>query len=203
MSTPQLLVIAGPNGAGKTTLTGDYLAGRIPVVNPDDFAKQLDPNHNGDRAVMLAAGRMAIEQRQSLLSARQSFAVETTLTGKGELELMRRASAQGYKVNLVFVGLNEAPLSAARVAERVSRGGHPVPLDDIFRRFDRSLANLHAALPTVDRAFVLDNSGDRRRLLFSIENGRVKHLAKNLPDWAKTAVPADMQQAANRRKLTR
>lgn len=203
MSTPQLLVIAGPNGAGKTTLTSDYLAGRIPVVNPDDYARQIDPRHNGDSAVMLQAGRMAIAQRQSFLAARQSFAIETTLTGKGELDLMRRASAQGYKVNLLFVGLNEAPLSAARVAERVRRGGHPVPLADIFRRFDRSLSNLHTALPMVDRAFVLDNSGDRRRLLFSIEAGRVKHLAKNLPEWAQKAVPEQMQQAANHRKFTR
>ncbi|MCF6502376.1 zeta toxin family protein, partial [Escherichia coli] len=141
---------------------------------------------------MVQAGREAIKQREALLSQKASFAVETTLTGKGELDLMRRASAQGYKVNLFFVGLDSAQLSAGRVAQRVRSGGHPVPLDDIFRRFDRSLANLSAALPMADRAFVLDNSGLRRQLLLSVENGRVKHFTKQLPPWAQTAIPAAM-----------
>jgi predicted ABC-type ATPase len=32
---PQLWVVAGPNGAGKSTLVNKYLAGRVPLVNPD------------------------------------------------------------------------------------------------------------------------------------------------------------------------
>ena len=39
---PQLWVVAGPNGAGKSTLTRRYLAGRLPIVNPDDIAQALD-----------------------------------------------------------------------------------------------------------------------------------------------------------------
>ncbi|WP_342234415.1 zeta toxin family protein [Ralstonia sp. OTU4908] len=194
---PQLWVVAGPNGAGKTTLTGQHFAGRVVVVNPDDIALRINPHHNGSSAVMVQAGREAIKQREALLAQKASFAVETTLTGKGELDLMRRASAQGYKVNLFFVGLDNAQLSAGRVAQRVRSGGHPVPLDDIFRRFDRSLANLSVALPMADRAFVLDNSGLRRQLLLSVENGRVKHFTKQLPAWAQTAIPAAMQTVAN------
>lgn len=193
---PQLWVVAGPNGAGKTTLTGQHFAGRIPVVNPDDIANQINPGHQGSPATMVAAGRLAIAQRHALLSEGKSFAVETTLTGKGELELMRRAAAQGYKVNLFFVGLDDAQLSAGRVAQRVRSGGHPVPLDDIFRRFDRSLSHLSEALTLADRAYVLDNSGLRRQLLLSMENGRVKHMTRQLPEWAKTAIPTGMQHAA-------
>jgi hypothetical protein len=125
---------------------------------------------------------------------RSSAYVETTLTGKGELALIRRAVDKGYKINLIFIGISSAQVSAGRVAERVRRGGHAVPLDDIFRRFDRSLDNLSSALAMADRAMILDNSSARRRLLLSIEDGRVKHAAKTLPDWAKTAVPAGLQQ---------
>lgn len=203
MTQPQLVVIAGPNGAGKTTLTGKFLAGRIPVVNPDDYAKQIDPANSGNPVVMLQAGRLAVKEREALLANRQSFAIETTFTGKSELDLMARAAEHGYKVNLVYIGLRTPQLSAARVAERVSRGGHPVPTKDIFRRFDRSTAQLNAALPVVNRAWVIDNSSDRRRLLFSIEAGRVKHLAKDMPTWAQKAVPADLQQARHGRKFTR
>ena len=37
---PQLWVIAGPNGAGKSTLADRYLAGRIPLINPDNIARE-------------------------------------------------------------------------------------------------------------------------------------------------------------------
>lgn len=198
-SRPQLWIIAGPNGAGKTTLTGRYLADRVDVVNPDDIALRIDPKHNGNKAVMVQAGREAIKRRETLLLERKSFAVETTLTGKGEIELMRRAAASGHKVNLVFVGINDAQLSVSRVAQRVRRGGHPVPLEDIFRRFDRSLANFTLALSLAERVIVVDNSLDRRRLVLSIENQRVKHVARSLPAWAKTAVPAALQSVANTR----
>jgi predicted ABC-type ATPase len=40
---PQLWVVAGPNGAGKSTLANKYLAGRLPIVNPDVIAQALVP----------------------------------------------------------------------------------------------------------------------------------------------------------------
>lgn len=194
MSRPQLWVVAGPNGAGKTTLTRHHFVSRIPVVNPDDIAVAINPAYRGEPAILLQAGRAALAQRQKHLDACESFAIETTLTGKGELALIRRAADKGYKINLVFVGISDAQLSAGRVAERVRRGGHTVPLGDILRRFNRSLDNLSAALATADRAMVLDNSSARRKLLLSIEDGRVKHAARTLPDWARTAVPSGLQQ---------
>lgn len=198
---PQLWIIAGPNGAGKTTLTGKYVADRVTVVNPDDIALRIDPNHKGNKAVMVQAGREALRQRETLMREGKSFAVETTLTGKGEIELMRRAAANGYKVNLFFVGINDAQLSVSRVAQRVRSGGHPVPLEDILRRFDRSLSNFGLAQSLAERVFVVDNSLDRRRLVLSIENGRVKHVARQLPKWAKTAVPAAIQAVADQKKI--
>jgi|GEM_PF-3753757 Uncharacterized protein conserved in bacteria len=38
----QLWIIAGPNGSGKTTLTQRHLAGRLPVLNPDEIALEID-----------------------------------------------------------------------------------------------------------------------------------------------------------------
>jgi predicted ABC-type ATPase len=60
---PQLWVIAGPNGAGKSTLVQRYVAGRVPVVNPDDIAREIDPHHHGEPGTMLRAGRLALQQR--------------------------------------------------------------------------------------------------------------------------------------------
>ncbi len=180
---PQLWVIAGPNGAGKSTLTGRYLTGRLPVVNPDNIARE----QSGIGPVQ--AGKIAIQRQRQHLSARESFAWETTLSGNRELTLMREAKEAGYKVNLVFVGVHNARASTLRVAERVAAGGHDIPPADVERRFERSLRNLPKALEIADRAFIFDNSGKYYRLLLSRELNQLRHISKKLPCWIIQALP--------------
>jgi predicted ABC-type ATPase len=165
---PQLWVFAGPNGAGKSTLVRHYkVAERIPVVNADDIADTLRRESvcQSEAAVVVQAGRQAVAQRDRLLYEGRTFAIETTLTGHSELELMRAARLRSYKINLVYVRLSSAELSNSRVALRVAMGGHDVPEQDIFRRFGRSLENLPAAIKASDRVRILDNSGKRYRLM--------------------------------------
>jgi len=187
----QLWIFAGPNGAGKSSFVARYVRGRMPIVNPDDIALTL-PKRHGEPAV-LDAGRVALAQREAYLAARQSFGVETTFTGHGEVNLMRRARIAGYYITLVFIGLSSVKLSEARVRTRVRDGGHNVPLVDLTRRFDRSMANLAVGLTIADRSYVIDNSGKRRRLLMSCENGQVKQVAKLMPAWAASAIPIELR----------
>lgn len=181
---PQLWVFSGPNGAGKSTLVDRYVASRLPVVNPDNIARALPADLTGPERVM-RAGRTAVAARQQLLNDRVSFAIETTLTGKSELDLMRAASAAGYKVNLVYIGLGDVGFSIGRVRSRVASGGHDVPLADLLRRFTRSLGNLPIAIALAERVLLFDNSGTRRQLIFSQEKGRVKFRSSTIPQWAK------------------
>lgn len=186
---PQLWVIAGPNGAGKSTFVAKQsLAGQIPIVNPDEIAKRIDPNHRGETAVIAQAGREALLERRALMAQGKSFGIETTLTGRGEVQLMQQAREQGYKVNLVYVGISDAKQSNTRVAFRVSQGGHDVPESDIMRRFERSMNNLSEAIKAADRSFVLDNSARQYRLLFSIEKENLRFVSKELPAWSKEAL---------------
>ncbi|PAX08032.1 zeta toxin family protein [Sphingomonas lenta] len=184
---PQLWVVAGPNGAGKTTLVTHRVATRIPVVNPDAIAQEL-PLIDG-RLDERRAGTMAIELRDALLRAGESLAIETTLSGNSALRFMTAAKAAGYRTTLVFVGLRNAETSGRRVADRVRRGGHPVPVSAILRRYPDTLAKLPRAMDLAERAFVLDNSGERRRLLLVIEDERVRFLARDLPAWFRNALP--------------
>lgn len=181
----QLWVVAGPNGAGKSTVVQRHaeILNRynVPVINPDDIAREIDPDDPARAA--LSAGKEALRRQEQFLSQSRSFLVETTLSGKRELEFMRRASASGYKVNLVYVGVESADISAFRVGERVRRGGHHVPETDVQRRYSRSLANLNEAVKSVDRVYVLDNSGKSLRLVLSIEEGRRKYISQNMPLW--------------------
>jgi predicted ABC-type ATPase len=142
---PQFWVFAGPNGAGKSTIVARYrVPDRIPVVNPDTIAARLQPGHKGGPAIMLRAGRIAASERRKLMESGRSFAIETTLTGHSELRMMACARAVGYKITLVYVGLNNALTSLARVRGRVARGGHDVPTETVLRRYGKSLENLPA-----------------------------------------------------------
>lgn len=180
---PQLWIIAGPNGAGKSTLADRYLVGRIPVVNPDNIARDTPGLSN------VAAGKHSIAERSGLIAAKQSFAWETTLTGHSPLEVMGAAKAAGYKVNLVYISVVGPDTSRLRVKARVDAGGHDIPYVDLARRFERSLKNLPTAIDIADRVFVFDNSGKHRRLVLSLELGINRQVSKDLPQWVKQALP--------------
>ncbi|WP_420994734.1 AAA family ATPase [Cupriavidus sp. 30B13] len=178
----QLWVIAGPNGSGKTTVADRWFAGRIPVISPDSIAAQ-------QHVSPVEAGRRAVHRQEALLADGISFAVDTTLSGKRELALMRRAREAGYKVNLVFVGGPGPDLCIARIVQRVAEGGHWVPPDDVRRRHARSLANFAPAFALADRSFALDNAALRARLILSWDEGRLRRRSSRLPAWARAAFP--------------
>lgn len=184
----QLWIIAGPNGAGKTTLADRWFAHRIPVVSPDAIAASLN-------LTPVQAGRSAVLEQERLLANHASFALDTTFSGNRELALMKRAANAGYKINVVFVCVDSVALCLARIHERVDNGGHAVPAADVARRFGRSLKNLTASFDLADRIFVLDNTGENRRLLLSVDHNRVKHLSRNLPHWAKGTIPEQIIQS--------
>lgn len=190
----RLWIFAGPNGAGKSTLVQRYVAGRLPVINPDDIAARIAPERRNDLDVTLKAGREALRLRAACLNSGRSFVVETTLTGRTEIALIRQAREQGYRVSVVFVALRSPVLSLGRVTERVRRGGHTVSSADIHRRFPRSLANLALAVALADRTLVIDNSGQNRRFIARIEGGMLKRAVDPLPEWLEQALPNDLRR---------
>lgn len=183
-------MVGGPNDAGKSTLVRRYGRGRLRIVNPDDVARILAPDDFNSRSVQVQAGRVALAERAELIAARTTFLVETTLSGNSEIALMRDARAAGFKVNFVFVGLDRAEMSAARVSTRVAEGGHDVPDEDIARRFGRSRANLPAAFNVAERVIVLENSGLAPRLLMVAASERPTRRSLELPDWLEAALAA-------------
>lgn len=183
---PQLWTIAGLNSAGNTTLADRWFATRIPVISPDSIAAT-----QGLSAVQSA--KTAIREQEHLLVSGQSFAIDTTCSGKRALAVMKKARETGFKVNLMFVGVESLALCQARIHERIASGGDAVPPEDVARRFVRTLANLPAAI--AERAFIVDNTGEKRRLLLSVEHGRIKHLSQNLPSWAQQAIPTELIRA--------
>lgn len=184
-------MIAGPNGAGKTTLVTAKIKGHIPVINPDEIAEGLPlvEGHLDERQ----AGEIAVRERVRLLAERRDLAIETTLSGHSPIRFMVKAKAEGYKITLVFVGIDSPELSQARVADRVACGGHSVPLDAIIRRYPDTMSKLASAVEVANRSYILDNSDDRRRLLMIHENGATRYLSRTLPEWIQAALPNSVQ----------
>jgi predicted ABC-type ATPase len=78
---------------------------------------------------------------------------------------------------LIFVATDDPGINRARVANRVTHGGHDVPADRIEARYHRCLANLPAAIRAADDAQIFDNSRPERpfRHLASISGGHLRH----------------------------
>ena len=163
----RVIVIAGPNGAGKTTFAREFLpneAGCPVFVNADLIAAGLAPF--APETAALQAGRLMLQEMRRHFLARESFAFETTLAGRGHLRLIEQWQRAGYRVTLIFLQLDSADESIARVAQRVRQGGHHVADDVIRRRFSAGRANFeHLYAPLVDAWALYDNSGTEPVLL--------------------------------------
>lgn len=166
--TPICWIIAGPNGAGKTTFALRYLpqvAGCSRFVNADLIAAGLSPL--APERELLAASRLFLNEIEEAIVEGEDFALETTLSGRGYLGLIQRLQQRGWRVELIYLALPSVEMSILRVAERVSHGGHNIPLRDIQRRFPRSLHNLmtlYASTTHQTRCFM--NAGGTPQLVF-------------------------------------
>ena len=163
----RIIIIAGPNGAGKTTFAREFLPREAdcPVfINADLIAAGLSPFRPEVAAVR--AGKLMLREIKAKTSAGESFAFETTLSGRGYARQIPGWQASGYWVELFFLSLPSVEIAIRRVRERVAQGGHDVPEDVIRRRFAAGLANFRRdSAPLVDCWKLYDNSGPRPVLL--------------------------------------
>jgi predicted ABC-type ATPase len=167
MTQPKIIIIAGPNGAGKTTFAREFLpqeAGCPVFVNADLIAAGLSP-FAPERAA-LQAGRLTLAAIAQHVAKRESFAFETTLSGKAYATQIPVWRQLGYRVELFFLSLPTADIAVERVAQRVRQGGHDIPEATIRRRFDagkRLFAEVYQ--PLVDQWILYDNAGDEPQLI--------------------------------------
>jgi predicted ABC-type ATPase len=103
--------------------------------------------------------------------AGESFAFETTLSGKSYARLIPQWKAAGYHVKMIFLSLPSVDLAIARVAARVAQGGHDVVDTVIRRRFDAGIRNYEDVYRRLVNSWALyDNSTPEPRLIASGDN---------------------------------
>lgn len=187
---PVLIVIAGPNGSGKTTITSqilhhEWLENSV-YINPDQVAQERFGDWNSAEAVRQAAEYCA-DWRERCLVDRQSMIFETVFSADDKLDFISRAKQAGFFIRLFFVCTESPMINAARIAGRVMKGGHDVPIAKIISRYQKSIINCKVATGIADRVYIYDNSVDGQEacILFRFSDGAIiKRYTDVIPMWA-------------------
>jgi predicted ABC-type ATPase len=163
----KIVIIAGPNGAGKTTFAIEFLPNEADCpafVNADLIAAGIAPFQPEKLAIR--AGKLMLEEIKTHVLKGESFAFETTLSGRGYGRMIPEWQAIGYRVKLIFLSLPNVEMAIERVATRVAQGGHDVPEAIIKRRFEAGIRNFNKIYKSLVDAWTLyDNSGEAPDML--------------------------------------
>jgi predicted ABC-type ATPase len=188
---PVLIVIAGPNGSGKTTITSkilrhEWLEGAV-YINPDIVAQEKFGDWNSMDAVMQSV-KYCEELREKCLRDHQSLIFETVLSAEDKIDYIKRAKEAGFFIRLFFVSTEHPSVNASRIARRVMKGGHDVPISKIISRYYKSIVNCLKALKYADRTYVYDNTAENTeaQILFRMTDGKLaKQYLSELPKWSR------------------
>ena len=186
---PELIIIAGPNGSGKTSITQKFLhhewAEGTTYINPDQVAKDMFGDWNNSAAVLKAANYCS-ELRERCLAEKKSFVFETVFSAQDKIDFVIRAKQAGFFIRIFFISTSNPAINASRIAKRVMKGGHDVPITKIISRYNKSIQNCKIVASIIDRLYVYDNSIDDvdARPLFRLSDGVLaKQYTEDIPDW--------------------
>ena len=190
-----MIIIAGPNGSGKTSVTKRFLhhewaEGTI-YINPDEVANEMFGDWNSKEAVLNAANYCA-EWREICLTERKSFVFETVMSAEDKVQFIIKAKNAGFFIRLFFISTENPKINASRIADRVMKGGHDVPISKIISRYYKAIENCKTVSSIVDRLYVYDNSvdGEEAKLQFRLANGVMgKMYVTDVPEWAQAIFP--------------
>lgn len=204
MARPAIFVLAGVNGAGKSSVGGALLQqSGLVWFNPDTFARRLVSDLGMTQVdANINAWSEGVRRLDAAVAQGRSFAFETTLGGRTIVAKLIEAHAS-HDILVWFCALRDAEQHIARVAFRVSQGGHDIPERKIRQRCRTSMQNMLRLLPHATAVHAYDNSADVApgepvpdpRLVLLVHAGKCRYPVapgelRRTPDWAKPLVQA-------------
>ena len=171
-------IIGGVNGVGKSSFTG-VLKERSTdlgiIIDVDKITAELG-------AGALAGGKAALRKINECIDKGVSFTQETTLSGRKTEGTAKQVKDLGYHIRLFYIGLDSAEESLSRIENRVKRGGHDIPHDDVIRRFEGRWEAVAKILPYCDEAEFYDNDNGFV-LVAEYRNGELRSIGTRRPKW--------------------
>lgn len=171
-------IIGGVNGVGKSSFTG-VLKGSTTDLGTIIDVDKITANLGGNA---LEGGKVSVRLIEDCLKKGVSFTQETTLSGHKTEITARKAREASYYVRLYYIGLDTAAESLARIENRVRRGGHDIPNDDVLRRFAGRWEAVKKILPYCDEAEFYDNDNGFVKVA-EYRNGELLLLGDLRPAW--------------------
>ncbi len=171
-------IIGGVNGVGKSSLTGVLAAESNDlgvIIDTDKITATLGGNK-------INGGKEAILRINSSLEKGINFTQETTLSGIRTLKTIKRARDYNYYIRLYYVGVSSATESIKRIKNRVEKGGHSIPEQDVKRRYSKRFEDLATILPYCNEVKFYDNeNGFVEKAEY--KNGKLLAKTKDIPEW--------------------
>ncbi len=164
----KLLVIAGPNGSGKSSLVycTQLSVSLDRIINPDNYARGLSEQIPDVVERYSYAMDSCETLRNTVLAQGATFGFETVAPREDKLEFVRKAKAAGYYIDFIFVSAGSPDICYERIQERVKMGGHDVPRDKVFSRYERTMKFLPDYVRVADHVQIWDNGGNGLVLMF-------------------------------------
>lgn len=107
-------------------------------LNADEIAKEISIDYDKNK---LAAGKEFFNRLSIYKEKKQSLLIESTLAGAYLARLIESFRKSAFTVTIVFIFLETPEVCVERIKERVKKGGHHVPDEDVKRRYYRSIRN--------------------------------------------------------------
>jgi predicted ABC-type ATPase len=197
-----MYLFAGPNGSGKSSYLSKQLPKGTIIYDPDKIARDVaiekgfSPNEvqravYNSEIIKLGAMRKLEAEIRNALNRGISFATETVLNkSKAYKNFLENAREKGYKIHLWYVGTESAGINIRRVKDRISKGGHGVPKEDIVKRYEGSLESLKQFTEMADEVKIYDNSVSKAlpSLVLHMENGNIIVQLLDMPRWVEENV---------------
>lgn len=83
---------------------------------------------------------------------------------------------------MYYVGLNTENESLCRIENRVRKGGHNIPREDVHRRYFLRFQSLNAVIPYCDEVIFYDNENGFIKVA-EIKNGIFRYTNGYCPQW--------------------
>lgn len=171
-------IIGGVNGVGKTSFTGLLKTQRSDLGIIID-ADAINLKHGGN---IIKGGKEASQLISKCIERGCDFTQETTLSGKKTLNTINEAKKNDYSIRLYYIAVSSAEESMDRIANRVRKGGHNIPDEDVIRRYGKRFDDLLKILPYCNEVHFYDNENGFRRV-GEYSCGEINAVCDTPPAW--------------------
>ena len=127
------------------------------------------------------------EQIKKYIAANQSFAFENNLHEAKTFQWLEEMQKAGYRIELFYIGVDNLQITTKRIQERVRRGEHHVPPNEVFARYENGMKLMRYYFSMPDKILMIDNTNIPYTCL-EAEKGKIVFQLANAPLWVNNFV---------------